>query len=320
MKQMTYRFQSILIGMVRLLLVLLGVSALVFLMSQFVSGDIAETIVINRGLEPTVEEVNRVREELGLDLPITIQYARWISDVVSGDFGVSYRSNRPVLEELLIRWPATLILAICTMALTVSITLILGLLSAYRPRGWINTLSSIISIIGSSVPSFVIGLGLIYVFAIKLKWVNVTSQGNIMDLILPVLTLTMATLPANLRLFRATTLEVLKETFVTVLHSRGYSVRKILWGDVLKVSVGPWLTQFGVSIGHLLGGTVVVESIFGYPGVGQYIVTSILNRDYPVIQIYVLFMGVIFVMINVLIDVLVHKFQPYQSLSKRRIV
>ena len=311
-KQLQGRVQEIL----HLVLVLFGVSALVFFMSQFVSGDIAETIVINRGLEPSRQEIEHVKDELGLNDPLTVQYQRWIQAVLRGDFGVSYRSHQPVMHEISARIPQTLILAISSAVLTIGITFMLCMDSVLNRKGIGKKLCTILVVLGTSVPSFVIALGLIYLFAIQLQWFQITQTNTIVDYILPVLTLSLSILPSSLRVFQTSLIENSQQTFVSVLKSRGFSMKHILYKDVLNVSIGPWLTQFSVTMGHLLGGSVIVETIFGIGGLGQFMVSSILNRDYPVIQAYVIIMGVIFVLLHFGVEMILRSLYPYRYLAQ----
>jgi ABC-type dipeptide/oligopeptide/nickel transport system permease component len=299
--------------------VLWGVSALVFLMSQFIAGDIAETIVVNRGLEPTQQEIHNVKAELGLNDPLPTQYTRWIKSLLKGDFGISYRTNQPVLNEIMSRVPSTLLLSLSTAFVTAFITLLLGVFTITDSSGIVKKFCSVLFVIGTSVPTFVTGLCLIYLFAIELRWTRITFTGTISDYIIPVITLTLSVLPSSLRVFQTSLIEVHKHSFVEVLHSRGFPYHRILINDVLRVSIGPWLSHFSVTLGQLLGGSILVETIFGMPGLGQFMIVSIMNRDYPVIQVYVLMMGVIFVFLHYLVDKLLRILSPYLFVSQGKI-
>ena len=299
-------------GTLHLVLVLFGVSALVFFMSQFVSGDIAETVVINRGLEPSRQEIEHVKDELGLNDPLTVQYQRWMKSVLEGDFGVSYRTQQPVLHEISARIPQTLILGISSAVLTIGITFTLCMDSFLNQNGIGKKLCTMLVVLGTSVPSFVIALGLIYLFVIQLQWFQITQTNTLVDYVLPILTLSLSILPSSLRVFQTSLFENAQQTFVSVLKSRGFSMKHILYRDVLSVSIGPWLTQFSVTMGHLLGGSVIVETIFGIGGVGQFMVSSILNRDYPVIQAFVIIMGVVFVFLHSGVELIQRRLYPYR--------
>lgn len=303
-------------AMLHLVLVLLGVSALVFVMSQFVSGDIAETIVINRGLEPTREEIDYVKEELGLHESLAVQYQRWIMSVLQGDFGSSYRTQQPVLHEIAFRFPTTLMLGVGAASVSMAITFILGIASIADQTGSVKKLCSLIYVLGTSIPTFVIALGCMYLFSVRLRWVQITKTNTVKDYILPVVTLSLSVLPSSLRIFQTSMLENMNQTFVKVLQARGFSLNHILCKDVVKVALLPWLTQFSVTMGQLLGGSVIVETVFGIGGIGQYIVLSILNRDYPVIQAYVLVMGMIFTLLHLGVEWVISILYPYQFHSR----
>lgn len=285
-----------------LLMVMLGVSILIFIMSLWIPGDVAEMILAQSGIDPTPSEVMRVREELGLDRPLLYQYLDWVTDLLKGDFGTSYRTGRPVQDELLLRLPWSLLLAVTALGFTLLIVLPLGILSAvYKGRPF-DYLTRVLSVSLASMPSFLLGLLMLYVFAVKGSYFNITGNGSARDVILPALTLALGMSPSYIRLLRSLIIDALEEDYITVARSRGLKESTLLLAHALKRSLLPMLTQLGMSFGHLLGGTVIVENIFAWPGVGQFLMLSIFNRDYPVIQVYVLWMALIFVAVNAFVD------------------
>jgi len=304
-------------GIISMMAVLFGVTALVFCMSQFVRGDIAEAVVLQRGLEPIPQQIELVKEELGLNDSLPVQYVRWVSKALQGDLGTSYRTGQPVWYELWIRFDKTLALAISSATVALLVTLFLGIGSITDRSGMIRRLCSVLIMVGTSIPTFVLSLGFIYLFAIRLQWVNVIYSDSLGQKILPVLTLALAILPASLKVFQTSLDEQINQLYVTVLKSRGYSLHHILYKDVLKASLAPWLTQFSMTLGHLLGGSVMVETIYGIGGIGQFMMSSILNRDYPVISGYVLIMGIIFVLLHQLVELISRVLYPYRYVLKR---
>lgn len=305
-------------ALIHTMMVLLGVSALVFFMSQFVKGDIAETIVLQRGLEPTVVEIELVKAELGLNDPLLTQYLRWVSHALRGDLGTSYRSGKPVMTELMTRFETTLRLSSITAVVVIVLTLGLGIGCVLDPHGVIRTVCSLLVIIGSSIPTFVLALGMITLFALVLGWVNVIHSHSWTSMVLPVLTLALAVLPSSLRIFQTSLDLQMNQLYVTVLKSRGFSLRHIVFNDVLKVALAPVLTQFSLTLGQLLGGSVIIETIYGIGGIGQFIIVSIFNRDYPIISGYVLIMGVVFVLLHHGVELMSRWLYPFYYAQERK--
>jgi len=293
-----------------LFLVMLGVSVLTFGISQLAPGDPAEILIRERGLEPSLEAIEAVREELGLNDPLPVQYGRWLLQVVQGDFGRSYRTERPVLNEITSRFPATLQLTLAGLAVMVFISLPVGVLAAIYKNSFIDHISRVFALIGASIPSFWLGLILIYYFAVQLSLLPVMGRGTPAHLILPALTLGTGMSATYARLLRASMLEVLGQDYIQAVRSRGLKESMIITRHALKNALLPVITAFGMSLGHLLGGTVIIETIFAWPGVGRFVVESIFNRDYPVIQGYVLFMALIFVTVNLTVDLSYRFFDP----------
>ncbi|KJF26986.1 nickel transporter permease NikB [Clostridium aceticum] len=301
--------------MVFLLLVMLGVSFLAFSMSHLTPGDPAEVILRMDSIDPTPEAVALMRERMGLNDPVLVQYGKWLLKAVQGDLGVSFRTRRSVLEELLQRLPATVELTLAGTVVLLLVSIPLGLLSAFYKNTKIDHFSRFFALIGASLPSFWLGLIFIYFFAVKYSLFPVMGRGSMLHLVLPGLTLGLGMSATYARLLRASMLEVLGQDFIQVARARGLKEKTILIGHALKNALLPLVTIFGMSLGHLLGGTVIVETIFAWPGIGKYLVDSIFTRDYPVVQGYVLLMALIFVTVNLMVDISYTFIDPRMRLS-----
>ncbi|MDO9574165.1 MAG: ABC transporter permease [Candidatus Contubernalis sp.] len=286
-----------------LFVVMLGVSLLTFSISQLTPGDPAELILRESGVETTREAIQAMREQLGLDEPLAVQYGKWLWAVLQGDFGQSFRTGQPVLEEITHRFPATIELTIAGLMVMLVIALPVGILSALFKNTFIDHLSRLFALLGASLPSFWLGLLLIYYFAVKLSLLPVMGRGSFLHLVLPALALGLGMSATYARLLRASMLEVLGQDYIQAARARGLREQTVLVKNALKNALLPVVTAFGMSLGHLLGGTVIVETIFAWPGVGRFVVQAIFNRDYPVIQGYVLFMALIFVLVNLIVDI-----------------
>lgn len=286
-----------------LLWVMLGVSFLAFIMSYLTPGDPAEIILRMDNIDPTPEAVAAMRDRIGLNDPILVQYGKWLLRVSRGDLGTSFRTGRLVKQELWQRIPATLELASAGLAVLLFISLPLGLCAALYKNTIIDHFSRFFALAGASLPSFWLGLIFIYLFSVKLSIFPVMGRGTRMHLVLPGLTLGLGMSATYARLLRASMLEVLGQDFIQVARARGLGEKAVLLRHGLKNALLPLVTALGMSLGHLLGGTVIVETIFAWPGMGKYLVDAIFSRDYPVVQGYVLMMAFIFVTINLLVDI-----------------
>ena len=293
-----------------LLVVMLGVSILTFTISQLTPGDPAELLLRESGVEPTREAVEAMRDHLGLNDPLVVQYGKWLWAVLQGDFGKSFRTGQPVFEEITQRFPATVELTVAGLAVMLSIALPVGIFSALFKNTFIDHLSRLFALMGASLPSFWLGLLLIYYFAVKLSLLPVMGRGGLLHLILPALALGLGMSATYARLLRASMLEVLGQDYIQAARARGLREQTVLAKNALKNALLPVVTAFGMSLGHLLGGTVIVETIFAWPGVGRFVVQAIFNRDYPVVQGYVLFMALIFVLVNLAVDISYKYFDP----------
>ncbi|MEO7684828.1 MAG: nickel ABC transporter permease [Gemmatimonadaceae bacterium] len=289
--------------MLSLVPVWLGVSLLAFSLANLAPGDPAEIILQRQaGEPPTAEAVEQLRREMGLDAPFAVRYGRWLGGAVRGDFGTSYSSGQPVFRTLAERLPATLQLASGALLLGLLIAIPLGVVAAVNRGNAPDHLSRLIALIGTSTPSFVLGYLLILLFAVSLHMLPVTGSGGWRYLVLPVMTLGLAEAAALTRLTRTSMLEVLGEDYVRTARAKGLPRRVVIMRHALRNALNPVATLAGVRFGRLLGGAVIIENVFARAGIGTTIVNAIHDRDYPMIQGFILFMGTVFVTVNLLVD------------------
>jgi nickel transport system permease protein len=284
--------------------VLLAVSIVVFLILRLGEGDPAMAYLRLSQIPPTDQALAAAREQLGLNLPLPVQYFHWLHKALSMDFGVSYVTRRPVLNDLLYYLPNTLILAGVSMLLTLLLSFPLGILSSLYRERWIDQATRAVSFVGVSVPSFWLGFLLIYVFSVKLGWLPAMGKEGAASVIMPSFALALMSMCINTRLIRASMLEQMGNRMVLYARARGVLERWVIGRHVLKNALVPVVTAMGMHVGELLGGAVVVESLFAWPGIGRYAVTAIYNRDFPVMQCFILLMTVIFVLCNLVVDIL----------------
>lgn len=290
--------------LLRLLPLLLTITFLSFGMMRMAGSDVVEQKMENTGSSISQEAVDAAREELGLDKPFLAQYLTWLKNMLHGDMGTSYVSGKPVLETFLSKLPATLLLTLFSTLLTVLISVPLGILAAIHQNRRSDYLIRTVSFIGNSLPNFFVALLLMYLFAIRLGWLPVIAKGVVLSsAVMPAMTLAIAMSAKYIRQVRAAILEELNQDYVIGAKARGTRFSVILWRNVLKSSLVTLLTLLMLSVGNLLGGTAVVESIFMWDGVGKMAVDAISMRDYPIIQAYVMWMAVIYVVVNLLTDI-----------------
>ncbi|MCL6477349.1 MAG: ABC transporter permease [Peptococcaceae bacterium] len=297
--------------------VMLGVSIITFALINLAPGDPAELMLRAEGMEPTREAVEALRRELGLNAPVHVRYAKWLWNALHFDLGKSYRTSRPVTEEILNRLPATLELTVAALLFVLLFAVPLGIMSALYRHAFIDHLSRILALLGASLPGFWLGLLLIYFFSVKLGIFPVMGRGGLNHLALPAVTLGFAMAATYARLLRASMLDVLGQDFIKVARAKGLQEKWVIGRHALINAVLPAITMFGMSFGSLLGGAVIVETIFAWPGIGKFAVDSIFSRDYPVIQGYALFMTLIFVLANLLVDISYGLLDPRIRLERR---
>lgn len=274
------------------------------------SGDPAEIILTSQGTVVTPELLNTVRIEMGLDKPFIIQYFNWLNGVIHGDLGNSYATGISVIEELKEHLPYTAVLAGTSIILTLIVSIPLGIISAVKKDKLTDNIIRFFTFIGNSIPGFFLALILLLVFSLRLKWLPILSESGIKSLILPSITLSVAMTSKYIRQIRSVVIDELEKDYVKGARSRGVNESVILYSNVLKNIMITVITLTGLSIGSLMGGTAVVESIFIWPGIGSVVLNAITNRDYPIIQGYVLWMAVIFIVVNLITDLLYRLFDP----------
>lgn len=290
--------------------ILLGTSLITFLLLQLVPGDPAEVYLRISQIPPTDEAVKAIRQEMGLNKPLLFQYVQWLKGAVLLNFGESFVTKKPVLEEVLYYFPSTLQLTLAATVFTITVSIPLGILSTIFKNRLFDKVTRVLSIIGNSMPSFWLGFILLFIFSLKFNLLPSHGKGSFSHLILPLLTLSIPYIAIYTRLLRTSLLENMNQPFVLFGRARGLKKRLIFGKHVLKHALLPLITSFGVSVGYLISGTVIVESIFSWPGLGRFFVSAILNRDYPVIQFYILLMAIIFAIINLIVDVIYAYIDP----------
>lgn len=297
--------------------VLLGLTVIVFLIMALIPGDPATAIL---GSFATPENVARLNRDLGLDKPLIQRYFIWLGNLLHGDFGRSFSLNRPVLDEVLERFSATLVLAGAAFVLCTLWGLLIGILTAARQYGWTDRILTFIVLIGISTPSFWLGLLLILLFAVDLRWLPVSGMyavyggGGLHDLlrhlILPALTLSVVATGVLARMTRSAMLEVLRQDFIRTARAKGVSETRVLYVHAFKAALVPIIPVIGVQAGFVLGGAVYIETVFQWPGVGRMLVQAISTRDVLLVQGGVVLVASAYVLLNLLADLGQHWLDP----------
>lgn len=289
--------------LLQLIPILLIITFLSFAMMRLAGSDAVLQKMENTGMVASQEVIDAARAELGLDKPFLTQYFVWLTDLLRGDMGTSYISNKDVFSTFLSKLPATLLLTVVSIGLTVVISIPLGILAAVKQNRLTDYLIRFCSFLGNSMPNFFVALLLMYFFAIRLELLPVISRElSFQSAVLPALTLAIAMSAKYLRQVRATVLDELSKDYVIGARARGIRFRSTLIKSVLRACLVTIITLLTLSIGSLLGGTAIVESIFMWDGVGKMAVDAISMRDYPIIQAYVMWMAIIYVLVNLLTD------------------
>ena len=305
--------------LLQLIPILLGITFLSFAMMRVAGSDAVTELYTNRGTEVSQEIIDARRAELGLDKPFLIQYFSWLGGMLTGDMGQSYVSGADVFSTFLSKLPATLLLTGLSIALTVIISIPLGIFSAMKQDRIPDLLLRFCSFIGNALPNFFVAMLFMQLFSIKLKLLPVISDGvNLKSALLPALTLAVSMSAKYMRQVRATVLEEWNKDYVQGATARGIRKKIILWKNVMKSSMLTIVTLLALSIGSLLGGTAIIESIFMWDGVGKLAVDAITMRDYPFIQAYVVWMAVIYVLVNLITDLMYHQLDPRIRLGVTR--
>ncbi|PZG35298.1 glutathione ABC transporter permease GsiC [Spongiactinospora gelatinilytica] len=285
--------------------VLFGISVISFFVIRMIPGDVISSIMGQDFGDPQVEAA--MRRYFGLDMPIHEQFLNWFGGLLQGDLGTSMRTSRPVLAEIAERFPATLLLAVSALVVSVVISIPFGVLSATRRNGFLDAASRLVSLIGLSLPNFWLGILLVYVFSVTLGWLPSQGSGpggtiGLAYLVLPAVTLGASLAAISMRMTRSSMLEVLNQDYMRTARAKGLSERVVVARHALRNSLIPVVTVWGIQAGALLGGTVVVEQVFSWPGLGTMVIRGISQRDYPVVQGTLLFLALFYVVVNLFVD------------------
>jgi peptide/nickel transport system permease protein len=280
--------------------VLLGVSVLVWGMVYMTPGDPVD--IMSYGSSLTIEQREQLRHVLGLDLPLHIQYGRFLWNAVQGDLGQSMFTKRSVTAELLDQIPATIELTVASMGVAIIIGFAFGIASAMRPNSWLDTFSMSVSFLGLSLPHFWLGLILIFVFAVRLGWFPATGHGGVNRLVLPAIALGWSFAAIIARLVRQCLLDTMRQEYVLTARAKGLNERTVVSRHAMKNMLIPVITILGLQIGTMLGGAVVIENVFARQGIGRLAVQAVLRKDFPMIQGIVLFAALVYVILNIVVD------------------
>lgn len=302
----------------RLLLLIptvLGVTFIVFLMMRLIPGDPVTNMM---GETYSAEDAQKLRHELGLDQPLIVQYGKWLVRLLHGDWGRSILSNRPVLPDVLYRLPVSLELLVLSMLVSLLIALPAGIIAAVWPNSWKDYSAMMVAMAGVSIPEFFLGVLLFFIFALTLRWFPVSGHialtdnlsANLHHMLLPTIALGFPRAALLTRLVRASMLEVLRLEYVTTARAKGLSAWAVVMKHVLKNALIPTVTVIGLQVGFLIGGAIVVETLFAMPGIGSFGVDAIIKRDYPQVQAFVLVSALVFVVANLSVDLLYSVIDP----------
>ncbi|PSL34316.1 peptide/nickel transport system permease protein [Planomicrobium soli] len=298
----------------QLVFLLLGISFLVFSSMYIAPGDPAAII---GGPTATESDIAAIRANLGLDDPFLAQYARYIGNAIQGDFGYSYQTTQPVADAITVRFPNTLKLAIASMIVAVIIGILTGLVSALKQNSWLDVSATTFALAGISIPNFWLGALLILVFAVNLQWLPVGGMSNpfytvagIKELILPAITLGTGSAAMIARMARSSMLEVIRADYVRTARAKGVKESSVIWIHTLKNAMIPIITVIGLNFGFLLGGTIITEKVFAINGVGRLMIDAIAARDFPMVQGSVLLVASLFVLVNLVVDIVYTYIDP----------
>ncbi|MDO6686361.1 MULTISPECIES: nickel/cobalt ABC transporter permease [unclassified Agarivorans] len=284
---------------------LLLVSFIAFTMVNLIPADPAEVALRVNDTTPSEEAIEEIRIKLGLDQPFLVRYTHWLSASLQGDFGTSFtNANRSVFDELARSFPYTLTLAGISLVLLIAVSIPLGVLSAVYKDHWLDKIVRTFIFASTAMPNFWLAFILIWFFSIKLYWLPSSGATSWSHYVLPSITLCMAYIATYIRLIRNSMLDTMQDNYVSYARARGLSEYQVIWKHLLKNSLQTSMTALGIGVVRLIAGTVVIESIFAIPGLGRLALSAIFNRDYPVIQAYILVMGCLFVLSNLIIDIL----------------
>ncbi|QDQ03471.1 ABC transporter permease subunit [Lysinibacillus fusiformis] len=285
---------------------------------RFVPVEPAEVILRLSRIAPTPEAIQALREELGTDKPMFIQYIIWLKGVLAFDFGTSFVSKLPVGQEIFAKLPATIELAFAAFSLIIGCSIPLGVISALYKNSIVDKFVGFFSIISVSIPTFWLGFLLLYIFSLKLGLFPSNGKGSLSHIVLPAVSLALPVIGLFTQSIRTSVIDELQKPYVNYAQLRGLKKRIIISRHVLKNAAIPMTTMLGMTLGNLLGGAVIVEQVFSWPGLGRYLIESIINRDYPVVQSYVLIIAIIYVVANLCTDILQRVLDPRSAVMDRR--
>jgi ABC-type dipeptide/oligopeptide/nickel transport system permease component len=286
--------------------VLVGISLVVFIILHL-TGDPAALLM---PMDATPEQVAQFRQEMGFTDPIIVQYWRFFKGTLRGDFGQSFRHSQPALELVMERMPATIQLTAAAMVIALVVAIPVGIISAIRRNSILDHIGMTGALLGQSTPVFWLGIMLILIFSVTIQWFPSSGRGEIQHLVLPAITLGMFTMARTARMMRSSMLEVLGQEYMKTAKAKGLSPGMVILKHALKNAAIPVVTIIGMELGTLLGGAVITETIFAWPGVGRLAVQAIYNRDYPVVQAAVFLLASIFVLVNLVVDLLYTYLDP----------
>ncbi|MBA3287283.1 MAG: ABC transporter permease [Acidimicrobiia bacterium] len=297
----------------------LGLSLLAFVLGNVAPGDPGRAFFTRtRGRPPTPEELALVREQFNLDDPLLVRFGHWVLDAMRGDLGTSFSTRRPVTEELLSRFPATLQLAVAAMVVALVIALPVGIVAALHRNRLIDQALRAASMLGASMPGFFLAYLLIIVFSVKLGLLPAIGRGGLENLLMPALALGLGESAVLARLMRSSLLEVLGENYVRTARAKGLPGWKVVLRHGVGNSLGAVVTEAALTFGFLLAFSAIIEQIFVWPGIGRLVLEAITQRDYPVIQGFVVFAGTVFVLLNLVVDLIYVRLDPRVNLGSRR--
>ena len=284
---------------------LLGISAVSFALLSVAPGDPAEIVLHQRnpGQMPSPAAVAAMRTELGLNAPLPVQYVRWMSRALRGDLGRSYVTEQPVAAQLARRTVPTVVLTAAALGLALLFAVPMGILAARRRGGAVDAVVRLAALVGSAAASYALAFGLIILFAVKLSWLPAVGYGSVAQMVLPAIALSLAPMAQLTRLIRASVLDVLGQDYIRTARAKGLSEQIVVMKHALRNALLPPIGATGVILAHLLGGAVIIETIFTWPGLGQLIVGAALTRDYPVVQGFVTYLAVIVLLANLATDI-----------------
>ncbi len=289
--------------------VLVLVSALVFFIMNLLPGDPA-TLLLQGQAASTPEQIDKLREQLNLDDPAAVRYARFVSGAVRGDLGTSVQYKRPVIDLIMERLPSTIQLTAASLVVAIVVGFVLGVLAAVHHNTWIDTAAMVFSVLGLTMPIFYIGLLLILVFSVNLGWFPIIGGSTAERLVLPSVTLGVVSSGIIARMVRASLLEVLRQDYITTARAKGLRSRVVLWRHAIRNTFIPIVTILGLQVGGMLSGSVIIDTVFDRPGDGRLAVEAITRKDFPLAQGTILVTATIYVLINLLVDISYAWFDP----------